>query len=91
MAYLSRAVTVAATATLLNTASPTDSVSGSSLAFYNNGSATIYVGGSNVTTANGAPVPASSWSPGFDVNPGESLYGIVASGTEEARVIEQGI
>lgn len=91
MATKSRAVTVATTATRLDTTDETDSVSGSSLAFYNNGAATIYVGGSDVTTANGAPVPASSWSPGFDLDPGEALYGIVASGTVEARVLEGGV
>lgn len=58
MAVKTRAVSVADTATRLDTTDETDSVSGSSLAFYNNGASTIYVGGSDVSTANGAPVAA---------------------------------
>lgn len=91
MATKSRAVTVATTATRLDTTDETDSVSGSSIAVYNNGSAIVYVGGSDVTTANGAPVAASSWGPSLDLDPGEAWYGIVASGTVEVRVLESGI
>lgn len=91
MATKTRAVTVTTTATRLDTTDETDSVSGSSLVVYNNGSATVYVGGSDVTTANGLPVAASAWGPGVDLDPGEAWYGIVASGTVEVRVGEQGI
>lgn len=92
MAVKSRAVSVATTATRLDlTTDNEDGVWSQSLTFYNNGAATVYVGGSDVTTANGAPVPAGTWSPGFDLNADEALYGIVASGTVEVRVIEVGV
>lgn len=80
---LSGAVSVAATATAL----PASALSGRRALFvYNNGSATIFLGASGVTT-----------SAGFPLLPGQSvsletgalaIYGIVASGTVEARVME---
>lgn len=78
----SRAVTVSTTATLLSDTGPR------SLArvFYNNGSATIFIGKDDVTTANGFPVPAgASFTDEFSM---DAWYGIVASGTEEMRVLE---
>ena len=53
----------------------------------NNGSATIFFGDSSVTTANGFPVKA-----GESMEHADSSYagfGIVASGTEDARVFEE--
>lgn len=91
MATKSRAVTVATTATRLDTADKTDSFGGSSIAAYNESGVTVYLGGSDVTTANGVPVPAATWGPGMDLQPGEALYGIVAAATAAVRVIEQGI
>ena len=92
MALKSTAVSVGTTATRLDTADDTgDALAGESLVFYNNGTATIYVGGSDVSTANGCPVAASSWSPSFDLSTGDAVYGRVASGTVEARVLESGI
>lgn len=92
MAILSRAVSVATTATRLDsTTDNDDSISGSSIIVYNNGASTIYIGGSGVTTATGTPVAASSWSPGIDLQSADALYGIVASGTVEARVFESGV
>lgn len=92
MALKSSAVSVATTATRLDTADDTgDHTAGESLVFYNNGAATIFVGGSDVSPANGAPVAASSWSPAFDLSSGDAVYGIVATGTVEARVLESGV
>lgn len=85
-----RAVSVATTATRLDTSSETDLARGSSVAVYNNGSATIYVGDSDVTTATGFPLAAGA-SLSLDLDPAESLYGVVASGTVEARVLEAGL
>lgn len=91
MAIDVRAVSVSTTATRLDTASEGDSVAGSAVAVYNNGSATIFIGDSGVTTANGFPL-ASAASMSFKLDDqADALYGIVASGTEEARVIEVGI
>lgn len=89
MSVLSRAVSVTTTATRLDSTS--DSKLAASVAFYNIGAQTVYVGGSGVTTASGVPVAASSWSPGFDVREDEGLYAIVAATTCEVRVIEAGL
>lgn len=91
MAVSSRAVSVGTTATALDTEGETDGIKGTSLAVYNNGASTVYIGGSGVTTANGAPVAAGSWGPSFDLNAQDRLYGIAASGTVEVRVIESGV
>ena len=91
MAVKSRAVTVATTATRLDSTDETDDRSGSSIAVYNASSVTVYIGGSDVTTANGVPVSASSWSPGIDLGGNEALYGIVASGTAAVNVLEAGV
>lgn len=92
MAVKTTAVTVATTATRLDTVAESDDRSGSSMAPYNNSGVTVYVGGADVTTANGAPVPAASWGPAFnEIGTGEGVYGIVAAGTAEVRVLEQGI
>lgn len=88
MAVKSTAVTVADTATRLDTTA--EQWDSSSLLFYNIGSVTVYLGGSGVTTSNGVPVAAGAWSPA--VNSGkDAIYGIVATGTCEVRVLEAGI
>lgn len=79
----SSAVSVATSATAL----PSSALSARRVLWiYNNGSATIFLGASGVTTA-----------AGFPLLPGQSvamevgalvLYGIVATGTVEARVME---
>lgn len=88
MAVRQTAVSVGTSATRLDKTS--DAFAMESLCFYNNGAVTIYIGDSTVTTSTGAPVPASSWSPGVDLRADEALYGIVASSTAEARVLEVG-
>ena len=58
-----------------------------SVCIYNNGSNTIFVGPVGVTTANGFPVvPGASFCE--DVNTTQVYSCIVASGTENARVLE---
>lgn len=59
-----------------------------SLVIYNNSSQTVYVGGSDVSTTNGMPVPASSYSPAFDAGEKMVIYGIVASTTANIRTLE---
>lgn len=90
MAVSARVVTVATTATRLDTVSESDR-STSSFAFYNGSDATVYVGGSTVTTATGLPVPTLSWSPGFELEANEAMYGIVAAATKDVRVIETSV
>lgn len=100
MAVKSRAVSVATTATRLDS---TTDIAPTSLAVYNNGASTVYVGGSDVTTSNGVPVAANTWGPSIDLSAAtrasdpnyntnaEAIYAIVASGTVEVRVIETGV
>lgn len=56
---------------------------------YNNSSTiTIYVGGSDVTSNNGLPVPPNSYSPIFDAGIHMVIYGVTASGTANVRIGE---
>ena len=90
MAVNSRAVSVGAAATRLDTEGETDSLAGSAVAVHNNGSSTIFVGAAGVTTATGFPLAAGT-SMSCELYGNEAVYGIVASGTVEARVLEVGI
>jgi len=58
------------------------------ITIYNNGSSTLYIGGSDVTTTNGLPVPAGSYSPALDAGVRTIVYGVVASGSVDVRVME---
>lgn len=79
-----RAVSVGTTATLLS-----DADSGwIERLFTNVGSASVYIGNENVTTATGTPIAAGG-SFAEAIFSGR-VYGIVASGTEEVRVMEVG-
>lgn len=91
MAVKTRAVTVADTATRLDTINESDDRQGSAIAVFNNSAQTVYVGGADVTTANGVPVPAGQWGPSIDVTVDEKLFGIVAATTAEVRVLETGV
>ncbi len=80
---LSSAVSVATTATAL----PASALSGRrALIIANFGSATIYLGASGVTTAAGFPLLAGQ-SVSLEVG-ALAIYGIVATGTVAARVME---
>lgn len=54
---------------------------------YNNSANTIYIGGSDVTTSNGMPVPANSYSPILDAGYSLLVYGIAAQ-SNNVRVLE---
>jgi hypothetical protein len=86
MSIVSTAVSVTGTATALPASGITGPTTVRTL-IYNNGTATIYVGGSDVTTSNGIPIEVGS-SLGMDVTVTETLYGIAASGTHNVRVLE---
>lgn len=78
------AVTVTTTATLL----PTTALPGrQSIDIQNNGAATLYIGDSTVTVNNGRLVLSGASYP-MDVGEHVSIYGIVASGTVNVRVLE---
>lgn len=59
-----------------------------SLTVYNNGSVTIYIGGSTMTVADGLPVPAGTYSPALDAGPRMILYARTSSSTCDVRVME---
>lgn len=63
--------------------------SGASFTIYNNGPNTVYVGGSDVTSATGIPVPSTgrlNWA----LEAGETLYGVCASAeTAVVRIAKQ--
>lgn len=81
----SRSVTVGTSPTAL----PDEILSSRrSLVIYNNSAQTLYVGGSDVSTINGMPVPASSYSPAFDAGEKMVIYGIVATSTANVRTLE---
>lgn len=87
----SRAVTVATTATRLDTAAQTAGGTAQSVSIHNAGAATVYIGGTDVTTANGTPVAAGEHYAIGDLGQSDGIYGIVASGTVECRVLEVGL
>lgn len=82
----SRAVTVTTSLTTL----PGEVLSyRRSIVVYNNSaSTTVFIGGSDVTAAEGMPVPAGTYSPSIDAGPRMIVYGIVASGSADVRTIE---
>lgn len=59
-----------------------------SVIIYNNSSNTIFIGGSDVTTSNGLPVAAGTFSPSIDAGYNLIIYGVAASGGNDARVLE---
>lgn len=59
-----------------------------SVIIYNNSANTIYIGGSDVTTSNGIPVPASSYSPILDAGYNMAIYGIASQAGNNVRVME---
>lgn len=88
MTVNSRAVSVATTATRLDTSDVTPSSQG--LSVYNAGAATVYLGGAGVTTSTGYPVAAGEHL-SADLGQSDALYGIVAADTVAVRVLEVGI
>lgn len=88
MAIKTQSVTVTTSATKLNL--PDDTNLGMSVALYNAGAATVYVGGSAVTTSIGFPLAAGG-TLSLDLAAGEELYGIVASSTCAVNVLCQGV
>lgn len=91
MAVIAASVTVATTATELSGSDSGGSTSGQTvLVKVPAGGATVYVGGSGVTTADGFPIAAGE-SQKFDLAGGEQIYGIVAATTQAVNVIRTGV
>ena len=85
-AFKASAVSVGTTAAAL----PASNLSNrrSIIVYNNDASAALYVGGSDVSTTNGIPVAAGTFSPPVDAGSSMVLYGIVASGSVNVRVLE---
>lgn len=88
MTVAAEAVTVADTATALNAVDSTSPLS--LIVSVPSGGVTVYVGASDVTTTDGFPVAAGE-SLSVDLQSGEVLYGIVATGTQAANVLRTGV
>lgn len=90
MTIATAAVTVANTATALASAPSTVGPRRSVLVHVPEGGVTVYVGGADVTTANGIPVASGSTLELGKLDGAERPYGIVASGTQAVRVLTTG-
>lgn len=101
MAPKARIVTVTTAPTALNVAQ-SDGQPGSSAALYvPAGGQTVFIGGSDVTAAAGYPRPAGSeYFADIDeragginsaISPGETIYGIVVSGSQAVNVFQLGV
>lgn len=90
MATKTAAVSVGTTATRLDTQADADSRADQRITLYNAGAVTVYLGGSDVTTATGVALAAGAYAD-ETLLAGSTLYGIVASGTCEVRVMQVGV
>lgn len=91
MALKTAAVSVSSTATRLDTNIDADTETGQNVSLYNAGAVTVYIGGPNVATTTGIPLVAGAYADLPNLRPGSTLYGIVASGTCEVRVLQDGV
>lgn len=88
MAINASRVTVGTTATALATESASSGTGSSGLfLLYNRGTVSVFIGGSGVTTTAGFEVDAGETVSALEVALGETLYGIVASGTCRVDVL----
>lgn len=87
MAIKTAVVTVATTATLLTPAPGSSRTAGFSVTVHNPAGQVVYLGGSDVTTANGFILAVSTTSPIWTLEEDEQLYGIVAATTQAVRVL----
>lgn len=98
MAVAAVRITVATTATLLNTTSDNDPqvmsktgvIQTSEVAVHNKGAASVYLGPSGVTTATGFELAVGETYGGV-LAPDDTLYGICASGTVICHVLLTGV
>ena len=86
----SRTVSVGIAATRLDSTSEPGQAA-TSLQIYNPSAVIVYYGGSDVTSSNGFPLAATTYSPGSDLGWGEALYAVVASTTSDVKVFEVGV
>ncbi len=90
MALSHAIVSVGTTATLLS--SSTAGRDGQTVLVQNpSGGATVYLGGTGVTTSSYGFLLESGVAFAIDLQDNESLYGVVASSTQSVSVIRQGV
>lgn len=78
------AITVGTTPTAL----PSSNLAGRmSIVIYNNGSATVYIGNSTVSTSNGYPIAAGGQL-FISIEEEVTIYCVVASATADVRILE---
>lgn len=90
MASKTAAVSVGTSATRLDTQADADSRADQNVTLQVIGAGTVYVGGSDVTTATGIQLVTGAIAD-LQLPAGSALYGIVGSGTSEVRVMQVGV
>ena len=55
------------------------------------GNGIVYIGGSNVTSTNGMPTEKSGLPFEFPLSANETLYAVVATGTEDLRILSPSV
>lgn len=88
MAISAQLVEVTTSATLLN--SDNQSRVQSVLVSVPSGGSTVYIGGPDVDTTDGFPVPAGA-SVSIDLSVKDDVYAVVASSTQDVNVLETGV
>jgi len=83
---------VGTTATLIGPlhSGSADNQAGGSVAFYNPGPTAVVIGNASVTTSIGFTLPSGATFQA-DLQLGELVYGIVASGTQTVQTLETGM
>lgn len=91
MSFQGAVVSVTTTATALNAAESAGSDKVSLTIKVPTGGATVYLGGSDVTTAQGYPLAAGESLPINTLARGEVIYARVAASTQNVHVLRQGV
>lgn len=90
MATKTSSVTVGTSPTRLDVQTDADYRADQAISYYNDGASTVYLGGSDVTTATGVPLPAGAYADEVLLS-GSTSYGVVATGTCAVRVKQVGV
>lgn len=92
MAIYTSQTSVGTTATLIGPLHSTmaDNQAGGSISIYNPGAVAVVLGNATVTTTNGFTLISGATFQA-DLQPGELIYGVVATGTQTVQVLETGM
>jgi hypothetical protein len=81
-------VSVGTTATkIVGAGAPVAGAGSQSVKIRNSGAADVFIGGAGVTTTTGFPVAASTVLDLQNVEPGDTIFGVVASGSINVQVL----